>query len=598
MLTKFSPERDGFKFNNNFKNDFIPALDIRTDGLCGGMSYTALDYYHTQKPIPKQPFRPANGTKLHSYLYDRQVTSIISNVDKWTEIGFNPFGVRDTEFFNWGLRERITELRDIMDNGVPAVLGLQGDGATGNHQVIAFGYEMGNYRGDLGAHKEDFKILVCDPNHPEKTRTLVPDVSRKIYHYQEGGADTWRTYFVDKNYHAQAPPALRNANYPHDGLVYELILQFFTGGDDLRGGEDNVDLTVNQTDGTQRDYRNINLGARWIVNNDESAEVILQSAVRQEKIKNLVISPTLRGGVGGDNWDMKALHVYAFGGALYKRITTVGSKRFTGEDKKLIVPISDVPTPPGHADTLWFTFKTGDDDLRGVDDNVDIAIHFRDGQTQKVNNANGGERWPGNTTREVKVELNRTIPLSSIARIDLRTTFSGGVAGDNWDMKSVSIRATGNGIDRVLASNGFKRFKADDRSLSIPVVLAAAGEVNKLRLTIITGGDDLRGENDNLNVSVRFRDGTHQVVPNVNGRQRWADGTSHVVTINLDRAISADDMVELVLETTFIGGIGGDNWDMLSLQGVATGAGVEKLVFMSLFKRFTGDDKRLRITRL
>jgi hypothetical protein len=305
VMSSFNPAQHGFKFVNSFINDFIPALDIRTGGLCGGMSYAALDYYFARLPMPSQQFRPANGTTLHSYLYDRQVTSIVSNVDKWTEIGVNPFGARDTEFFNWGISarkgERIDELKQFLDKGTPCVIGLQGHGSTSQHQMIAIGYEMGRYQGDLGAYIEDFKIFVCDPNAPEVTRTLIPDVSRRLYRFQDGGPETWRTYFVDKNYHPQRPPTI-NANYPRDNRVYELVLQFGTGGDDLRGGNDNVDLVVNLTDGTQQTYRNINLGSRWVVNNDESAEVILQRAVRQEELRSLVISTTFGGGLGGDNW--------------------------------------------------------------------------------------------------------------------------------------------------------------------------------------------------------------------------------------------------------------------------------------------------------
>jgi hypothetical protein len=344
LLSGFNPHQHGFKFNNQFTNDFIPALDVRTSGLCGGMSYSALDYYFSHMPIPKQPFRPANGTTLHSYLYDRQVTSITSNLDKWAEIGFNPGGIRNTEFFNWGISakkgERIDELKQFLDNATPCVLGLQGDGSTGNHQVIAFGYTMGRYLGDLGAHVEDFKIYICDPNYPIRMRTLIADKSRQLYHYQEGGPETWRTYFVDKNYHVHPPPVIPNANYPMDNLVHELVLDFFTGGDDLRGGNDNIDLVVNLTDGTQQTYRNINVGARWIVNNDENAQVPLQRAVRQEELRSLVVSTTFGGGIGGDNWNMSRLIVNVLGGGFFRAIKDVGFKRFTGDDKTLTVPIN------------------------------------------------------------------------------------------------------------------------------------------------------------------------------------------------------------------------------------------------------------------
>src|SRR5919199_1099559 len=185
-MTEFRPEKNGFNFGNPFKNDFIPAFDVRTSGLCGGMSYAALDYWFSGVPVPVQPFPPANGTTLYNYLYDRQVTSLLSNADKWAELYFNPGGARNTEFFHWGISakkgERIDELRSYIDSGSPCVLGMYGVEGTGDHQVLAIGYDMGRYQGDLGPHIEDFKIFICDPNHPGQTMTLVPDVENERFH--------------------------------------------------------------------------------------------------------------------------------------------------------------------------------------------------------------------------------------------------------------------------------------------------------------------------------------------------------------------------------------------------------------------------------
>ncbi len=182
-----------------------------TYGLCGGWSYAALDYFFSQVPVPNQTFRPANGTALHGYLYQRCVDQITGNLDKWAEIGFNPGGARNTEFFNWGLSAapggRIDELKQYLDNRVPVPIGLQGDGSTGNHVVVAIGYDMGRYAGDLGNFKEDFKILVCDPNAPTRTRTLIPDVANELYRFDDGGGEGWRTYFVDRKYSTHQPPA-------------------------------------------------------------------------------------------------------------------------------------------------------------------------------------------------------------------------------------------------------------------------------------------------------------------------------------------------------------------------------------------------------
>src|SRR5262249_48886496 len=157
------------------------------------------------------------------------------------------------------------------------------------------------------------------------------------------------------------------------------------------------DLVVNLTDGTQQTYRNINVGARWIVNNDENAQVPLQRAVRQEELRSLVVSTTFGGGIGGDNWDMSRLIVNVLGGGFFRSIKDVGFKRFTGENKTLTVPINDIPTLRGQANKLYFTFRTGGDDLRGVNDNVNLTIHFRNGQTHRIEKANGGHRWADNT---------------------------------------------------------------------------------------------------------------------------------------------------------------------------------------------------------
>ena len=600
-MTEFRPEKNGFNFGNPFKNDFIPAFDVRTSGLCGGMSYAALDYWFSGVPVPVQPFPPANGTTLYNYLYDRQVTSLLSNADKWAELYFNPGGARNTEFFHWGISakkgERIDELRSYIDSGSPCVLGMYGVEWTGDHQVLAIGYDMGRYQGDLGPHIEDFKIFICDPNHPGQTMTLVPDVENQVFHYLEGGGNKWRTYFVDRKYVSKRPPLIQNGHFPADGLVHELVLGFATGGDDLRGGDDNVNVLVNLLDGRQESHKNVNLGARWIDNYLQYAEVALDRAVPFEQIAGLVVSTTFTGGLNGDNWDMDSLDVHTWGGGFYNKVKSVGRTRFTGENKVLNVPVHDVHAGKGEINRLWLTVNTGGDDLRGVNDNLSVTVRFRDGSAQHFANANGGQRWADNTSHTLQLDLNRAVKPSEVASIDLQTNFGGGVGGDNWNMDSISVRATGNGFDKIIATHGFKRFTGDDRLLSIPVTLDAAGKATKLELTIKTGGDDLRGGNDNLDVIVTFSGGHTQAARNVNGSQRWANGSSHVVNFTLDHAARPSDIASIDLQTTFGGGIGGDNWDMDSVSVKAVGSGVDQAIFKSGAKRFTGDSKTLRLAR-
>ena len=70
----------------------------------------------------------------------------------------------------------------------PFTLGLQSyddDKFAGNHQVLAIGYELGRYKGDLDDHKEDLTIFVYDPNYHDKIMRLKPDVESSQYYYDD-----------------------------------------------------------------------------------------------------------------------------------------------------------------------------------------------------------------------------------------------------------------------------------------------------------------------------------------------------------------------------------------------------------------------------
>ncbi len=481
VMTRFDPATHGFRFVNDFVNDFVPALNIRTGGLCGGMTYSALDFYNAHQPVPNQDWRPANGTTLQGYLYNRQVDSIMGNLDRWAEVGFNPGGARNDEFFRWGLDGRaggrIAELRSFIDRGVPVPIGLPGaDGKSGNHQMLAIGYDLGRYRGDFGANQEDFKVYVCDPNRPTRTMRLVPDTSAKIWVLEDDtGAKLtktgWQTYFVDKKYGAKTPPRLPNPNYPADGKLHELIVTFQTGADDLRGGNDNVNLTLNLADRSTQVYPNINRGARWIPNYRESECIVLRTPVAVNQIRSLVISTTFGGGIGGDNWDMLYVEVRGRGGGGLDlpHIAQAGLHRFTGDDKQITVPVSAQPAGPrGLANVLKLKFWTGSDDLRGGNDNVNVTVRYRNGRQLVFNNVNRSQRWADKTLSTVVLPLSPAVLPADIVQVIIATTFGGGMGGDNWDMDGVEVRAEGNGVDQALFAYEKKRFTGSDKTLTLP----------------------------------------------------------------------------------------------------------------------------------
>ena len=343
VMTKFNPAVHGFKFNNAFTNIFISGVDWTTGGLCGGMSYAALDYYKFNKQIPQQSYMPAEGMPLQSYLYNRQVTSIVVNVDRWAELGLNPGGARNREFFNWGLQTgsgQLGRLMSYIDRGEPVVIGLSscGSGCKGDHQVLAIGYQLGRYKGDLGAYIEDLTIFVCDPNHPEAIMKLKPNNAGSYFSYpSESDNPRWRTYFVDTKYTPQAPPVI-----PLNPK--EIIVNFKTGGDDLRGGNDNVNFVIvtRLMDPNRRAsylkfwFSNVNNGKRWVNNSWQQISRPLPDNYRKEDITGFRIETTFSGGMGGDNWNLDEISISTrINGSVEKLIERKGTPlfRFTGDQK-------------------------------------------------------------------------------------------------------------------------------------------------------------------------------------------------------------------------------------------------------------------------
>lgn len=92
-----------------------------------------------------------------------------------------------------------------------------------------------------------------------------------------------------------------------------------------------------------------------------------------------------------------------------------------------------------------------------------------------------------------------------------------------------------------------------------------------LRFTVVTGDDDLRGGSDNVNVYIRVAGRPDwAVIPlhgGLNHSVRWADRSTHTVDVPLDYRGCAPPPAYITgvrLQTTFGGGMGGDNWNLQS----------------------------------
>ena len=87
----FTARQNGWHFNNDFVNRLFGGL-LETQGLCGGMAYSALDYYFSDLPIPTHrqgDFGTPDATvppdgRLHTMIFSRLIDSFADNFGKWS----------------------------------------------------------------------------------------------------------------------------------------------------------------------------------------------------------------------------------------------------------------------------------------------------------------------------------------------------------------------------------------------------------------------------------------------------------------------------------------------------------------------------------
>ncbi len=273
---------------------------------------------------------------------------------------------------------------------------------------------------------------------------------------------------------------------------------------------------------------------------------------------------------------------------------------------------------------LNLRITTGNDDLRGGKNNLDVEVHFANGDMQTAANVNKGANWPNHSVNVVGVALNHLVAPSEIKQIRLVHSAQAGyrppsagqagasatpVAGpllapiyaaqgvqseDNWDMAELQAFGLGKGVNVPIASAGFHRFTGSNPVLDINaqpgVGCPASNQVTRISFTFSTSDDDLRGGNDNLNISVLFSDGTRQDEPNVNHSQNWPNGSTKGTEVLLNRPVPLNQIRGFVLSDTFSGGSGGDNWNMASMQADAVLMdGSSHTIAKSGFHRFSAD---------
>jgi hypothetical protein len=180
-------------------------------------------------------------------------------------------------------------------------------------------------------------------------------------------------------------------------------------------------------------------------------------------------------------------------------------------------------------------------------------------------------------------------PLSTAATVNTAMSVQ---TEDNWNMSSIQIAGVTSQGDVPLATFGMHRFTGSAPTLDIyansNAGCAQPGQIQKLVFTFQTADDDLRGGNDNLNITI-VGAGLTQTQSNVNQSNNWANNSTHQVTISLNRPLTLQQLQRIQLQTTFKGGSGGDNWNMQGVEVVAyLNGAAPKTVANGGFHRFKG----------
>jgi hypothetical protein len=178
----FLPSTSGLHFVNYYPHEpeltltlplgqVLPIGDA-ANGLCGGMVFTAADYFAASQSVPTDTQPPAAGTPLYQYIVKRLFDSFnlplgIGRYLELMEPAFPDVGL------GFGLPGRASvmvhdewpRVRASLDAGHPMPLGLvkvksqDPKDLCQNHQVLAYGYDLDG---------TDLTIWLYDPNYPNR----------------------------------------------------------------------------------------------------------------------------------------------------------------------------------------------------------------------------------------------------------------------------------------------------------------------------------------------------------------------------------------------------------------------------------------------
>ena len=138
--------------NNAIIKGIVDAITVGSYGLCGGMAFSSLDYWHKSWVVPRgngKDDQPQDGTPLgtalREYIWTRLLKSVEENIG--TFLGWMAIlhfgGASGAASLRDKTKEQLTTLRHIINGGTPVTVGLIGTtwNPLDNHQILIYGFE-------------------------------------------------------------------------------------------------------------------------------------------------------------------------------------------------------------------------------------------------------------------------------------------------------------------------------------------------------------------------------------------------------------------------------------------------------------------------
>ncbi|PKN87152.1 MAG: hypothetical protein CVU46_05405 [Chloroflexi bacterium HGW-Chloroflexi-8] len=194
MDTSFLPILNGFKFQNRFEknwpNRFIKILlGNSAYGLCGGMVFSALDYFLEGKSIITTSKIVDLEPDYIRHLWKRQFASMpVRNYFLLASGTFQKDSTLLTNTFNKEIPKVIESINQNLPAPIIIIRSKKLENPMDNHQILLTGYDI---KGPIT------NFTSYDPNHPLKTTYLTVNRKSREENITQSTGEFVRGFFLN-----------------------------------------------------------------------------------------------------------------------------------------------------------------------------------------------------------------------------------------------------------------------------------------------------------------------------------------------------------------------------------------------------------------